>query len=562
MINEKRLSSQYDKNFNYLILTIVIGILSFTILDIYDGFNIVFERDLFLTIHGLLELISALIAFSIFTALYNIYDFSNRLRNIVIANVFLIVGMFDIFHLMSYKGMPLFFTENISQKATAYWIFARIIMSSGILISWIIPREFKAKMNKKVFLFISLGAMLILGYLIAYDSFIIPTLITNNGLTSTKIALEYVVIFLLGLSIIVIGKDYLQTKKSNDIVFMSALVLSIFSELVFTMYNNVYDSYNLLGHIFKIISFILIFKVLFIETIKGPYIKVNKMKTELKKYVDKLELMVKQKTQQMTNTNKKLSEVNKQMNKELDAAKQIQTALLPNNKEVHSGVEFHSNFIPCGKLSGDFFKFFKIDENNTGMFLIDVSGHGVSSSLLTIFAERELIPTDEDDLSSRLNPKEVLKDFYDTFNESDFPDETHMVMVYGVYNNKTRELTYSMAGHNCTPLLIKSDKTVHPVDHNKGFPICKLGDLVDPEFENQTIKLDSGDKILFYTDGVTELKNESEEFYGFDRLTNTMSNKSHISSENILNEVIGDLMRFKGAAEIEDDITMFIMDSK
>jgi sigma-B regulation protein RsbU (phosphoserine phosphatase) len=251
------------------------------------------------------------------------------------------------------------------------------------------------------------------------------------------------------------------------------------------------------------------------------------------------------------------------MLKELDAAKQIQMALVPKKYENHLGIKFYSEYIPWGKLSGDSYKYFKIDEKNLGMFLIDVSGHGVSSAMLTIFADRVLTPFDaevEEDKEFYLNPKEVLKDFYEVFNESDFPEETHMVMLYGVLNIETSEFTYSSAGLNCNPIHIKNNGEIQLLELKDGFPICKLGSIFVPDYHNETIKLGREDRILFFTDGVIEETNNTKEQYGLSRLKDLIKDKSYLNSKGLLKKICDDLTEFRGEAQMEDDITMYIMD--
>ena len=83
-------------------------------------------------------------------------------------------------------------------------------------------------------------------------------------------------------------------------------------------------------------------------------------------------------------------------------------------------------------------------------------------------------------------------------------------MIYGIYNISSRTFTYSSAGHNCPPILMSKENGVRVLDTANGFPICKLGNIFDPQYEDYQVELSQGDKILFYTDGITELKNKNE----------------------------------------------------
>lgn len=90
----------------------------------------VFDAEIYLTLHLLLEFTSSLIAFATFTAIYYSFDLFKSLKSIFIANVLFVVAFIDILHLMSYNGMPEFLTGNTPQKATTYWIIGRLLMSN------------------------------------------------------------------------------------------------------------------------------------------------------------------------------------------------------------------------------------------------------------------------------------------------------------------------------------------------------------------------------------------------------------------------------------------------
>ncbi|WP_130807785.1 MASE3 domain-containing protein [Senegalia massiliensis] len=548
----------------HTIITAILCMIIIIFVRFSSVFNIFLDQQLFLVLHTIFEILSVLVSFSIFLALYNIYDFTNSIRNVIFANTFYIVGLLDIMHFLSYSGMPMFLTENLSQKATSFWIFARIIMAVGLLCASIFKKETITKVNKRYFILLSTIFTIVLGYLVIYNSSIIPTFFDEKtGLTMTKIVLEYIVMLLLIVSMYVI---YKTSKEKNSILtrnMLIAITIAIASEIIFTMYIDVHDSINLLGHVFKVISYFIIFRVLFIENIKDPYRKASEMREQLNNHVIRLEDIAKQKTKEMAIANYKLKNMNNKMLKELDAAKQIQMALVPKKYENHLGIKFYSEYIPWGKLSGDSYKYFKIDEKNLGMFLIDVSGHGVSSAMLTIFADRVLTPFDaevEEDKEFYLNPKEVLKDFYEVFNESDFPEETHMVMLYGVLNIETSEFTYSSAGLNCNPIHIKNNGEIQLLELKDGFPICKLGSIFVPDYHNETIKLGREDRILFFTDGVIEETNNTKEQYGLSRLKDLIKDKSYLNSKGLLKKICDDLTEFRGEAQMEDDITMYIMD--
>ena len=95
----------------------------------------------------------------------------------------------------------------------------------------------------------------------------------------------------------------------------------------------------------------------------------------------------------------------------------------------------------------------------------------------------------------------------------------------------------------------------------KGLPICKLGDLIDPFYENKTIGLESGDKILFYSDGLVEAKNEHGEEYGHDKLKNLLRENHTLNSSELNSTIKIDFFNYIGSTtNLMDDTTLLIME--
>ena len=109
------------------------------------------------------------------------------------------------------------------------------------------------------------------------------------------------------------------------------------------------------------------------------------------------------------------------------------------------------------------------------------------------------------------------------FNQTNFSDEMYMVLLYAIYNTKTRKLIYASGGLNATPILIKQGGKVKELD-NVGFAICKLAEEIIPDYKDIELKLDKGDKILFYTDGLVEARNSKGSFYSQKTLVKLLSN--------------------------------------
>ena len=553
MIIEKRdRSYEINNDYLYIVITLLLTTVIFFLLivfehKIYRILNVVN----FLTWHILLELFSVIISFIIFNNCYHSYKHTRRFRLLILATTFFIVGSLDFLHALAYEGMPNTFTASSANIAITYWIIARLIMAIGIFITSITPLEKKVKNNERTILHISIVLTFIIFYIVVYKSHIIPPLfIEGKGLTSLKIYLEYIVILFQVLSIFYLLKNYKSTSNKYLIILSSALILTVFSEALFTLYKNMYDTFNLLGHLYKALGFYLIYYAIFKYNIDMPYIKLKEAQGKIELYANNLEKIVNIRT-------KEFKEANDRLHRELDYAKVIQQSLLPPNKMSFKNVVFNSGYIPCEKLSGDFYDIYEIDKDNIGMYILDVTGHGVPAALLTMFSINNIKSNER--LIKRyrgLKPHKNLQNFYEAFNKLNFPEEMHIVTFLATYNISSKVLTYCSAGMNCYPILIRRTGEYEFLDKSKGFPICQFSDFFTPQYESAKVQLNKGDKVIFYTDGLVDVQKNSllsEE----DLINILLENRNNDIKE--LNRNIIEKMK-NPKQYFEDDITYFIME--
>lgn len=211
-----------------------------------------------------------------------------------------------------------------------------------------------------------------------------------------------------------------------------SMVLSIYSEIAFTQYASVYDIYNYLGHIYKFLAFFIIFKVMFINNIRKPYIELYDAKQEIKHYADNLDLLVQTRTEE-------LRKLNNQLMDDLRYAKDIQKAVYPSRLPQEREVVFDTRYFAAEIVSGDFYNIFRRDEDNIAFFIGDVSGHGVPAAMLTVFVN-QTVRTILDIELGIIKPSKVLNSIYKSFNETNFKEEVYIVMIYALYNKRKRYL--------------------------------------------------------------------------------------------------------------------------
>jgi sigma-B regulation protein RsbU (phosphoserine phosphatase) len=281
-----------------------------------------------------------------------------------------------------------------------------------------------------------------------------------------------------------------------------------------------------------------------------PYTQLRNAQRQINLYTENLEKIVDKRTEEITSVNQKLTS-------EIENAKLIQQSLLPAKRYEFKNVLFVSDYFPCERLSGDFYDIYPIDGENIGMYILDVSGHGVSAALMTMFCNNYVKSSER--LIKRyrgLKPHRNIQHFYDEFNKMNFPDEMHMVILFATYNINTKILKYSNGGLNNFPIIKRANGDIEFLNQNIGFPICKLSDIYVPEYESTEIQLNRGDKVIFFTDGlIDEKKNQvMTENELIDLLDRYHGKKLDLLNNALINEI--DLRK----KVLEDDITYFIME--
>lgn len=538
-----------------IIAVTIFSVLFFVVTAINnDMFTRIMSVATFLTWHSLLEFTSILASFSIFIATYYIYEETGSLRMIILACGFFIMGSIDTFHTLSYKGMAEFFIANDNaNRATSFWIISRLIGSISLLTAFIIPEDKITEKNKGSFLMPTFLSVLSILIITTYIPDVLPAMyIEGMGLTNTKIYLEYLVVLIMVITFLKVQKDYRRTNQRLDYLIMIALLLSIFSEFAFISYGSVYDAYNYLGHIYKAVAYFFLFKAIYVESISIPYRELKKAQDELQEYSDNLNKLVKDRTEE-------LESINEVLMNDIESAKLMQRSLLPEQLPQDLSASFHAVYIPAERLSGDFYNVIKLDENNVAIYIGDVAGHGVSAAMLTVFANQNIKPVKEGQVREIVEPSEIMKSLYNTFNVTNYRIETYLVMLYGVYNKKTRVFTYSSGGINVSPILITSSGQISELDV-EGFPICKLGDYFTPEYKDVSIQLNPGDKILFYTDGLVDVKSKNGNKYNQDDLKNFLNKNYSMKASTLSSAIRGNLFSIIGREKVFDDVTYLILE--
>ncbi|MCX9025747.1 MAG: PAS domain S-box protein, partial [Candidatus Methanoperedens sp.] len=274
-----------------LIVLLLLSLLSFLIIEIFPAlFYKTMDVASYLVFHNIAEFFSIIVSFSIFGVGWYTFNQSRDRHALFLSTAFLGIGLLDFMHTLSYAGMPAFITPNSANKSTQLWIAARMFTAIVFLASAFIESDSKSRWLTKsnlLAIIFTISGLVFIG-IIFYPLYMPATFIENVGLTPFKIYSEYLIISLLILTSTVYWKRFLRTGNRMLIFYIAAFVFCIFSELAFAGYKSVFDTYNVLGHIYKVAAFVLIYYGIFITTVKHPYSVLQQEITERKLAKEKL----------------------------------------------------------------------------------------------------------------------------------------------------------------------------------------------------------------------------------------------------------------------------------
>ncbi|MDD4126905.1 MAG: MASE3 domain-containing protein [Methanomicrobium sp.] len=256
MAAEKKLLIPFCKNDKVFFLVLVLILIFFSLTSLYS----------FLLFHTLSELFSIVIAAAIFIIAWNSRDYIDNNYLLFIGIAFLFIGGIDFIHTLAYKGMNIF-TGFDADLPTQLWIAGRYL-EAGTLIAAALLISCRVNVYKEFFLYLTI----FLALLISIFEGIFPVCyIEGQGLTGFKIFSEYIICLMLALSIYLLYKRRENFEPKIFSLIIIAIFFTILSELAFTFYVGVYGFSNLIGHLFKIVAFALIYYALVETGIRRPY---------------------------------------------------------------------------------------------------------------------------------------------------------------------------------------------------------------------------------------------------------------------------------------------------
>lgn len=264
-----------------------------------------------------------------------------------------------------------------------------------------------------------------------------------------------------------------------------------------------------------------------------------------------LETLVHARTAQLIEINAQLSAAGQKMQDELNVARFMQTAILPQEFPNQPDYSIHANMFAARELGGDFYDCFPFPDGRFGIVIADVSGKGVVAAFFMAVSRTVLL----DQAVGGKSPAEVLASANNLLCERN-PMDMFVTACYGIYQPRDGNFVYANAGHH--PSLIR--KTTGLVEVMPYSCDLALGVMAGATYINYTATLNRGDALLLYTDGVPEALSASGEPFGDEKLRSWFSKTvPEDNAATLVGNLVKEVESFVDGAEASDDLTCLIL---
>jgi sigma-B regulation protein RsbU (phosphoserine phosphatase) len=276
-----------------------------------------------------------------------------------------------------------------------------------------------------------------------------------------------------------------------------------------------------------------------------------------------LQLWLAEKNRELEGINHRLQSAHKLIEDDLKAAAWMQANLLPSPTLEAHGVRCEWRLEPSGYVAGDIFNLFALDEHHVCVYLLDVSGHGVPAAMLSVTLSM-LLTADASHGSplqcldpntgtfDALSPGDAVRELNRRFQSK---DDRYFTMIYGLFDTRTSVLSLAQAGHPA-PILMRKSGGLEMLGEG-GMPVGVLPDIAIDCFD---VSVSQGDRLLLYSDGVTECMNARNEAYGESRLLAYLEERTHQPLNELLGGLLEDVKSWRNSAEFGDDLSLLALE--
>lgn len=267
---------------------------------------------------------------------------------------------------------------------------------------------------------------------------------------------------------------------------------------------------------------------------------------------DYLEALVHDRTAALAARNSALTERDQQLTRNLKVAAKIQKRLLPRELPQFEPFRFAVAFRGHDQVTGDYHDFLPLGPDRLGVLIADASGHGVPAAFISVMAKMccnaYCLGLD--------SPAAILATMNDHL--GDLIEAEHFITMFAaMLHRRSMQLTYARAGHPLPLLYHAATRKVTPLDG----PGAMIGVMPNPDFSDQYVKFELGDKVLLFTDGVPECRNAQDRQLGIEPLQSFLEREGHRAAGDLLQNLEDELTRFRAGQPFDDDVTIIIIES-
>lgn len=259
---------------------------------------------------------------------------------------------------------------------------------------------------------------------------------------------------------------------------------------------------------------------------------------------ERLETTVRERT-------KELQEKNDFIEADLMVARRIQQKLLPEKFPENPNLAFHSAYLPCLHLGGDYYDVFEMPNDHIGVFIADASGHGSSAALIVAIV-KSLLSTIGKKISS---PSYVVQRVSNILAKLT-PDDSFCTLFYAVVNTNTGWMAYSLAGHPPPIVVNQYTGAARLLESNGGL----VGIFDFDRFDDSVFMFKPGDRLFAYTDGITEAANKNHELFGGKRLIRVLEDNRGLDAAGLTEAMLAAIKDHTGGEPLADDVALVVMD--
>jgi serine phosphatase RsbU (regulator of sigma subunit) len=259
-----------------------------------------------------------------------------------------------------------------------------------------------------------------------------------------------------------------------------------------------------------------------------------------------LNRMVNERTRELREANERLQQRDAELRYHMSMAGKIQARLLPEQTPRLPEIESAALYLPLDPLGGDYYDFAMPTDRHLGILIADATGHSIPAAFVALMAHTAFATASHTSTS----PARVLAGMNRQLHG--LSGEHFVTAFYGIFDRATRSLTFANAGQPYPYWLRNDSPTAKPLLATG----LMLGIMEDADYEEQSVQLQPGDRLLLYTDGLADCRNAKGEYFGAGGLVEFLSQAGDQSAQSITQRLAARLEEFRGDRPATDDITI------